>query len=50
MGGLVVSPASLLALPAFLSSSFGASDILTTIFVEKFEDVLFFKALEIGVV
>ena len=38
--------ASLLALPAFLTSAFGASDFLTTIFLEKFEDVSFTKALE----
>ena len=30
MGGLGVSSASLLALPAFLASTFGASDFLTT--------------------
>ena len=46
MGGVGVSSASLLALPAFLASAFGASDILTMIFSETFEDVLFEKALE----
>ena len=46
MGGLGVSSASLLALPAFLASAFGASDFLTTIFSEAFEDVSFTKALE----
>ena len=46
MGGLGVSSASVLALPAFLASAFGASDFLTTIFSETFEDVLFTKALE----
>ena len=46
MGGLGVSSASLLALPTFLSSAFGASDFLTTIFSEKFEDVSFTKTLE----
>ena len=45
MGGLGVSSASLLALPAFLVSAFDASDFLTTIFSEKFEDVSFTKAL-----
>ena len=44
--GLGVSSASLLALPAFLASAFGASDFLTTIFSETFEDVPFTKALE----
>ena len=44
--GLGFSSASLLALPAFLASAFGASDFLTTIFSEKFEDVSFSKALE----
>ena len=42
----LVSSASLLALPAFLASAFGASDFLTTIFSETFEDVSFTKALE----
>ena len=42
MGGLGVSSASLLALPAFLASAFGASDFLTTIFWK------FTKALEKG--
>ena len=46
MGGLGVSSASILALPAFLASDFGASDFLTTIFSETFEDVSFTKALE----
>ena len=46
MGGLEISSASLLALPAFLDSVFGASDFLTTIVSEKFEDVLFTKTLE----
>ena len=46
MGGLGVSSASLLALPAFLASAFGASDFLTMIFSEPFEDVSFTKALE----
>ena len=44
MGGLGVS--SLLALPASLASAFGASDFLTTIFSETFEDVSFTKSLE----
>ena len=46
MGGLGVSSASLLRLPAFLASAFGAIEILTTIFSETFEDVPFTKALE----
>ena len=46
MGGLGVSSESLLALPAFLASAFGASDFLTMIFSETFEDVSFTKALE----
>ena len=46
MGGLGVSSASLSALPAFLTSTFGASDFLTTIFSETFEYVSFRKALE----
>ena len=46
VGGLGVSSASLLALPAFLASAFGASDFLTTIFSETFEDFLFTKWLE----
>ena len=41
-----VSFASLLALPAFHASAFGASDFLTTIFLETFEDVSFTEALE----
>ena len=46
MGGLGVPFASLLALPAFLASVFGASDFLTTTFMETFEDVSFTKPLE----
>ena len=46
MRGLGVSSSSLLALPAFLASAFGASDFLTTIFSERFEDVSFTKALQ----
>ena len=46
MGGLGVSSASLLALPAFLASASDASEFLTTIFSETFEDVSFTKALE----
>ena len=46
MGGFGVSSASLLALPAFLASGFGASEFLSTIFSETFEDVSFTKALE----
>ena len=46
MGGLGVSSASILALSAFLASAFGANDFLTTIFLEKFKDVSFTKALE----
>ena len=46
LGGLRVSSASLLALPGFLVSAFGASDFLTTFFSETFEDVSFTKALE----
>ena len=46
MGGLGVSTASLLALPAFLATAFGASDFLTTILWETFEGVSFTKALE----
>ena len=45
MGGLGVSSASL-ALPGVLASAFGASDFLTTIFSETFEEVSFTKALE----
>ena len=45
MDGLWVSAASLLALPAFWPQLFGASDFLTTIFSESFEDVSFTKAL-----
>ena len=36
MDGLGVSTESLLALPGFLASAFGASDFLTTIFSETF--------------
>ena len=36
---------SLLALPAFLASAFGASDFLTTTFSETFEDVSFTNSL-----
>ena len=39
MGGLGVSSATLLALPAFLASAFGASDFLTTVFLETFENL-----------
>ena len=46
IGGLGVSSASLLALPAFLASGFGASDFLTTIFSEKLDEVSFTKALD----
>ena len=46
MGGLGVSTASLLALPAFLTPAFDAGDFLTTIFSETFEDVSFTKAFE----
>ena len=46
MGGLGVSSASLLSLPAFLASAFGACDFLTTICSRTFEDVSFRKALE----
>ena len=46
MGGLGVSFASILAFPAFLTSAFGASDFLTTLFLETFEVVSFTKALE----
>ena len=46
MGGLGVSSASLLALPALFASAFGASDFPTTIFSEIFEAVSFTKALE----
>ena len=48
MVGLGVSSASLLALPAFLASTFGASDYLTTIFSETIEDVLLQKRLRNG--
>ena len=46
MGCLGVSSASLLALPGFLATAFGAIDFLTTIFSEIFDDILFTKALE----
>ena len=46
MCGLGAPSASLLALPAFLASAFGASDLLTSIFTETFENVSFTKALE----
>ena len=46
MSSLGVSIASLLALPGFLASAFGASDFLTTIFSETFEDASFTKVLE----
>ena len=46
MGGLGVSSASLLALLGFLASAFVASDFLTTIFSETFEDLSFTKTLE----
>ena len=46
MGGLGGTSASLLAHPAFLASTFGASDFLTTIFSETFEDVSFTKSFE----
>ena len=47
MGSLGVSSASLLALPAFLGSAFGASDFLTS-FSEAFEDCSITKVLEKG--
>ena len=46
MGSLGVSFASLLALPSFRTSASGASDFLTPIFSETFEEVSFTKALE----
>ena len=46
MGGLGVSSASLLALPAFLASAFGVTDFFTTNFSETFKDVSLTKALE----
>ena len=46
MGGLGVSSASLLALPGFLASTFGAGDFLTTIFSETFGNISLTKALE----
>ena len=45
MGRLGVSSASILALPGFLVSAFGANNFLTTIFSETFEDVSFSKVL-----
>ena len=47
MGGLGVLSASLLALAGILATAFGASDFLTMIFSETFEDVSFTKALEL---
>ena len=44
--GLGVSSASLLALSAFLSSAFRATDFLTTVFSENFGNVSFTKTLE----
>ena len=46
MGGLGVSSASILALPASLASAYGASDFLTTIFSETLVAVSLTKALE----
>ena len=46
MGGLGVSSASLLALPAFLASAFGASDFLSKIILESFDDVSFTRELQ----
>ena len=46
MGSLGVSSASLLALPDFLALAFGASDFLTLISSETFEDVSLTKTLE----
>ena len=46
IGGLGVSSASLLALPTFLVSAFGASDFLTTVLSGTFEDVSITKAFE----
>ena len=46
MGGLGVSSACILALPAFFASAFGASYFPTTIFLETIEDVSFTNALE----
>ena len=45
MGGLGVLSASLLALPTFLASVFGANDFLTTIFLEVLDDLSFTKVL-----
>ena len=46
MGGLGVSSASILALPAFLASAFGSFYFLMTIFSETLEDVSFMEAVE----
>ena len=46
MGGLGVSSASILAFAASLTSAFGASDFLTTIFSGTIKNILFTKALE----
>ena len=46
MGGLGVSSASIFAHSGILASAFGASDFVTTIFSETFEDVSLTKALE----
>ena len=46
MGGLGVQFASLLALPDFLASAFGADDFLTAIFSETFEHVSLTEALD----
>ena len=46
--GLGVSSASLFALPAFLASAFEASDFLTTVFLETFDDVPLTGALAKG--
>ena len=48
MGGLGVSSVSLLALSTFLFSAFGASDFLTTIFLETFENFRLQKRLRNG--
>ena len=42
----LASTASLLAIPAFLASVFVASDFLTRISSETFEDIMFTKAFE----
>ena len=46
MFGHGVSTASVIILPAFLTSAFGASDFLTRIFSDTFTDVSFTEALE----